>query len=139
MVSSSHRGRATSATLCERSQNRAKDRFPPRKCVSREPDLIRRREVRGTGDHDQVLPRDGDWSCGSNLGRRKTYQEKGTQIVVVQCAPWYVASRCSGETKQTTALVLERDTSRLQLQDPTALTCTICCQRLVEVGRGFIR
>ena len=51
-------------------------------------------------------------------------------------APWYVASGYSGETNQITALVLEMDTPRLQLQDPTAFTGTICCW---EVVRGCSR
>jgi hypothetical protein len=43
--------------------------------------------------------------------RMKTYQEKGTEIEVPQCASWDALSRSSAETKRTTELVLETDKS----------------------------
>jgi hypothetical protein len=33
--------------------------------------------VKATGDHEEILPRDGDWSCGRNLvGGRRTKRKR---------------------------------------------------------------
>jgi hypothetical protein len=62
--------------------------------------LIGRREVRATGGHEEVLLRDGDWSYGRKMERRKTYQENGTEIEVPQRASQAAVSRLSVETTQ---------------------------------------
>lgn len=82
--------------------------------------------MRTTGSHEEVPRRDGGWSCDGKMGRGKMYQEKGTEVEVLQRVSWSAASRWPVETPPRAALVLETDYPRLQLQDPIALTCTIC-------------